>query len=324
MAYQSYVELVDEKYPSLKGIWEENWEKGNVEQNSELIVSTFDYLHIFEHEFEKAYDGEKQIIDGFNKRLNSLWAVPFRMYHCFYSMTLNESRYMNTRTCKGLDNRNSTYKAVLWLHARCLQAFREIECLMRGGFPDGAFARWRTMLELFVFAKFIKKYGEKVADAYLTDIESNNTSHEWASNASVFEGKKNISLNMVINDALEGDSDKETFLTLYKLSNRIIHADVKMTFFRIGSIMPSNIMNVGPSNYGMEMAGINAMVIMGRMNEVLFSFDNTTKQVLFAQNSFIREAEQEFIRVFRSFDGSVKIQLTDHTAIAGTINQPKF
>ncbi len=163
------------------------------------------------------------------------------------------------------------------------------------------------MFELYVIAKFIKKYGENVAKAYLTEIELNDTGHKWATKASVFEGKKRVTLDMIINDALDDDKDKETFLRLYKMSNWIIHADVKMTFFRIGAMIPSNIMHVGPSNYGMEMAGINAMVIMGRMNEVLFSYDNTTKQLLFAQNIFIGETVEEFIRVFNSFDGSVKI-----------------
>lgn len=53
------------------------------------------------------------------------------------------------------------------LHARACQVSSEILVLLRFGFSEGAFARWRTLYELSAVGQFIKKKGQKVAERYL-------------------------------------------------------------------------------------------------------------------------------------------------------------
>lgn len=56
--------------------------------------------------------------------------------------------------------------AAITLHARCTRVAGEAFALMRCGYADGAFARWRTMHELYVTCIFIANSSEIVAQRY--------------------------------------------------------------------------------------------------------------------------------------------------------------
>ena len=62
---------------------------------------------------------------------------------------------------------------------------------MKNGFADGAYSRWRSLYELNIIASFISKYGEEVAEAY---ISSHNTEdrYEWARACGEFCPKRDI------------------------------------------------------------------------------------------------------------------------------------
>jgi Family of unknown function (DUF5677) len=47
----------------------------------------------------------------------------------------------------------------------------ECICLMKGGFPDGALSRWRTLHELNVIAAFLLRTGNETAQRYLVSFE---------------------------------------------------------------------------------------------------------------------------------------------------------
>lgn len=52
------------------------------------------------------------------------------------------------------------------LVAKGLLISNEIRCLLAGGYPDGALARWRALYELALVAAFIRKHGPGVAERY--------------------------------------------------------------------------------------------------------------------------------------------------------------
>ena len=60
-----------------------------------------------------------------------------------------------------------TFIALHAIHARACQMSRAILALLRAGFPDDAYARWRSLHELAVVSAFISKYGADVAERYL-------------------------------------------------------------------------------------------------------------------------------------------------------------
>jgi hypothetical protein len=57
--------------------------------------------------------------------------------------------------------------AIAHIFPRALLVTQEIICLLKGGFPDGALARWRSLHELNVTAMYIAEQGEVAAVPYL-------------------------------------------------------------------------------------------------------------------------------------------------------------
>ncbi len=56
--------------------------------------------------------------------------------------------------------------SLVTLHARCMRVGHEVFALMRCGFPDGAYARWRTLHELSVTMKFLADQPNLVSERY--------------------------------------------------------------------------------------------------------------------------------------------------------------
>jgi len=59
------------------------------------------------------------------------------------------------------------FDALTRLHARAVQVAMEIHHLLKGGFADGAFARWRSLHELSITTFFIKQTGIDTAERFL-------------------------------------------------------------------------------------------------------------------------------------------------------------
>src|SRR5690606_25692448 len=68
---------------------------------------------------------------------------------------------------EGGEDNDEVMAALAHLFPRALLVTQEIICLMRGGYPDGALARWRSLHEITVTAMYIAKVGKDAAIAYL-------------------------------------------------------------------------------------------------------------------------------------------------------------
>lgn len=93
------------------------------------------------------------------------WNKAFVSSEIFYIMVMKAMEGF-TEHVESLDYNDKqhniyTYIALLHIHGRSLQQFLEITTLIKNGFADGAYARWRSMYELTVMAYFIDKHGEK-------------------------------------------------------------------------------------------------------------------------------------------------------------------
>ncbi len=64
--------------------------------------------------------------------------------------------------------RTKTLDAINRIYGRGCHIGSEICHLLKGGYPDGAEARWRTLYELDVISKFIGDTGDDVAERYLS------------------------------------------------------------------------------------------------------------------------------------------------------------
>lgn len=65
------------------------------------------------------------------------------------------------------EKNNATMAALANIFPKCLLIVQEIICLLKGGFPDGALSRWRSLHELSITAMYIAKHGEVAAVPYL-------------------------------------------------------------------------------------------------------------------------------------------------------------
>jgi hypothetical protein len=64
----------------------------------------------------------------------------------------------------------SLLDALIRLHVRACRIASEIICLLKGGFADGANARWRSLHECAVTAMFLAQHGDRTAERYLRHV----------------------------------------------------------------------------------------------------------------------------------------------------------
>lgn len=108
---------------------------------------------------------EKNFRDGLQKFLahqDSIWYDVFSLSQSMYQIAVDSSKAFSDyyRTSLEPSKRASlqyTFIALEQIHGRACQEFLEILYLMRLGFADGAFARWRSLFELQCTALFISQ-----------------------------------------------------------------------------------------------------------------------------------------------------------------------
>ncbi len=61
-------------------------------------------------------------------------------------------------------------EALVPLHCRACRTAREIVCLLKSGYADGAYARWRALHEMAVTAFFLLEHGADTAQRYLDHV----------------------------------------------------------------------------------------------------------------------------------------------------------
>lgn len=101
--------------------------------------------------------------ETFSRELRMYWERAFDLFDMFVSVSayfreliINEESAL----------RGELRSAMVQLHARACLIADEVLVLMRNGFPDGAYARWRTLYEISVVMMFLEKHGEKSALLY--------------------------------------------------------------------------------------------------------------------------------------------------------------
>lgn len=68
---------------------------------------------------------------------------------------------------KYYDQSDPMCEALVRLQARACRIANAILVLLRAGFPDDAYARWRTLYEIEIVSAFIERFGEDAAQSYL-------------------------------------------------------------------------------------------------------------------------------------------------------------
>ncbi|MFM0213739.1 DUF5677 domain-containing protein [Paraburkholderia sediminicola] len=108
---------------------------------------------------------------GFQRRLLATWREPLHRLDSLIHMCMevgddiNKEYRLNANAAPS-SRRNVTTR----LHTRAVQVSNEISCLLKGGYPDGAMARWRSLHETTVMLAFLAEHDEDLSKRF-TDYQ---------------------------------------------------------------------------------------------------------------------------------------------------------
>ena len=227
--------------------------------------SSEDSLSFFkEHMYEIAYT-EQAKTDEFVSRQRQTWGTGLAASQAMYIMAVESAELFSKFVAEDLDDTERKHKQYSFLvlqhmHGRACQIFLEIFHLMRLGFADGAYARWRTLYELCCCADFIRHHGEKIARQYYEQSNSDDHNYSWAKGALDSKGNKlDAGSFKKIQEIVNIDSG---WLSQYKLACFITHASSQGTFGRLANGSTENLIPVGQSNYGIATAAEHSAICL--------------------------------------------------------------
>jgi hypothetical protein len=126
------------------------------------IAENFDALLASQYE-----EGQAQRL-GFEARVHERWSHPLDLLYTLLMLAREageawlQSHLPTDQQPMSLDD-----AVVLRLHMRACRTASEIMALLRSGYADGALGRWRTLHELVVVSRVIRKLGSVLARRYL-------------------------------------------------------------------------------------------------------------------------------------------------------------
>lgn len=108
-------------------------------------------------------------IEGFQEKLEERWGESLELLERLIIWSMECGRALNQEYgFQARHNDNYQFQALLHLHSRAVQVALEIHHLLKGGFADGAFARWRSLYELSITSSFIFHHAEDTAERFLS------------------------------------------------------------------------------------------------------------------------------------------------------------
>jgi len=257
---------------------------------------------------------------SFESRLLLRWRKPINLLRALQVIALESGEEFNKEMNTDVVNDESDkIKALISIHARACRITDEILCLLRGGFPDAAFARWRTLHELSVISFFISKNDNELSQRYLdySVIDSYKEMEGYNSHQNTLglepldeetieslERKKN---NLVIKygrnylkkygwAANVLSDNNPTFKKIeecigldylrpyYKLACNNIHSGAKGNLYNLGLIKNyGSVLLCGSSNYGLAEAGQNTAISLHQICTVLLMQRTEYEHLVFAK-----------------------------------------
>lgn len=275
-----------------------------LEKNPDFLRSTIDFLikssskTIFKDldKDKKNMLAQNRTIDiEYNKKLYKEWQKPIDNLETLIEISYECAvMYSESFIDKAINNEDLLFHSLRSIHSRALLTARECLVLLKNGFADGAFSRWRTLYELSVIGALLFERKDKdLCERYLNYFhvqaykeeklkrEKGHPSHTDDSYESLKENY-NYMINRYGKDYTNGEygwankllnKNRTTFRDLedaaninflrgyYKSSSMYIHGNYKASQESLGLI--SNIdkaLLVGPSNYGLSIPMQNVAI----------------------------------------------------------------
>jgi len=218
----------------------------------------------------------------FLANLHDKWGNAFVAYKAMYSLAIVfAANYCESVGDLSKSPKNYTFNALNHIFGRACQQFDEILCLMENGYSDGAYARWRSLYELAVYANFIFKNGETVAKAYSEQADTDEWKPLWAKAANCMKNEKNISFDKI---AEKCNMSYDAWKKEYSIASKLVHASAQGTYKRLGVKEPSQHIMVGKSDWGhhvpAERAAISLMQISNLFFNTVFNIDGYVSSLI--------------------------------------------
>jgi hypothetical protein len=290
---------------------------------------------------KKIKSERRQFIDIHNK----IWGKPLDLLDALISLSTELGSEFNQKLNSSALNKHDTIFYVLTrLHARGCQVGSEILTLLRGGFADGAHARWRTLHEISVIAQFISENDEDLAERYLahsavSDYQralkfrkySDDLSYAPMSDKTFNEIKatydavvekfgENFKLDYGWASEVLGNSrpnftnieekvSESHMQPFVKLAHVNVHAGSKGIFYRLGSPPNEDLLVAGASIFGIGEPGQNTAYTVNKLTSTVLlhknnNFDNFGS--VLALRKFMEEVIWEFDRAMEEQEKSNK------------------
>lgn len=228
-----------------------------------------------------------QEYENFNKRNYSRWEKGFDKLEMLREISIEAGMEFKKEFSKYSEYENDALLGVLMRqHANACRITGEIIHLLKGGYSDGAIARWRTLFEIAVTSLVLNRHGKECAVDYIKygKLKSIEGMEEYQKTAKEMKvepySKEEMDLAIVLKEELKREIDYswakkytnfgkmeklreyvglEKWSHYYMLASKIIHAD----FHEMNTLMAmSEAKEKGQSNSGMtEPAHITAITL---------------------------------------------------------------
>ena len=280
------------------GIASEQYGKG-----WEIFISQFckeksEYIDKNIDEWHKDYIFQDKLIINDIERI---WGQAFALYKCYIETSTkfgNEFfKYRNECDIKEEDNK---FIALACINGRAIQVANEILVLIKNGYSDGAYARFRTLYELSIIADFIDKHGDSVAKAY---IEYDGNWYDWASSVITNKQKDKIRFTDIENKSSLKKKDLDLWRNEYHLSCKLVHASTQGTFSRLSETLENGI-PVGPNYKGLVLAATNSLESLYHINGMLLKCNNQSLPLLWM--SILRVIKEKSSNMFHKIESELK------------------
>ncbi|MBR5114702.1 MAG: hypothetical protein IK101_05340 [Oscillospiraceae bacterium] len=275
---ECFISIINQK--KKEGLSEEEIEKKLSQDRineavKELIatMSTDSVNYLKSNMYEIVID-ERARAEEFIARNEQIWAKGFVASEAMYLIVLDCAKEYNSFVRKNAQDRLADYQyrfyALTYLHGRALQQYLEIVYLLKAGFADGAYARWRSIYEISVISQFIgEQESEELAKSYIDSANTDSHNYKWAKKAPCFSNsrKKNITFK----DIQDKCNEESGWIELYRLSSKLVHASAQGTFGRFGQpSQDENLIPVGHSDFGLALPAENAAISLALTSVVYF------------------------------------------------------
>lgn len=236
-----------------------------------------DFASFFKEKMFEIELEERAKASEFLAHQEQLWGKCFAASQTMYTITIEAaektSSYIDKNATKEeKEERKFTYLALHHIHGRACQIFLEILTLLRNGFGDCAYARWRSLYELNCIAFFIKSQGEQIAKQFYEQSQNETTKqrdYEWAKGAINKKGKL-ITINSF--SAIENYCEMgDVWNKQYKLACLVTHGSPQGTFKRMSTYKTMDVIPVGASDYGIAVPAEHSAISLHLISTLFFT-----------------------------------------------------